>query len=100
MTKPLRRFLLNEQIAREARRIAHEHTEKCNNEKRLEALGVTDGTVPNLDDWHTPACNDLKRKIEILALQVKLSGIQPPIDRRDDLDVEPERAERRDGERG
>ena len=93
MTKPLRRFLLNEQIAREARRIAHAATEKCNNEKRLEALGVTDGKLPGTDEWHTPACNALQKQIEILALQVKLSGVQPPIDRRDDLtEAEPERA--------
>jgi len=98
MTKPLRRFLLNEQIAIEARRIAHEHTRRCNDSRRYDKL-VARGDlqagepVPNLDTWHTPSCTKLKLEIENLALQVKLAGIQPAIARREELvEAEPERA--------
>jgi len=89
MTKPLRQFLLNEQIAIEARRIAHEHTRRCNDCRRRDKL-VARGDlqagepVPNLETWHTPSCNKLKLEIENLCLQVKLAGLQPPVARRDD----------------
>ena len=82
MTAPLRRFLLNRQIAIEARRIAHQATRTCRNP-------YIDGT--DHDDEHTKNCNTLKRKVEELALQVKLAGLQRPDDTADD-EVEKEEA--------
>src|SRR5262245_17259930 len=76
--KPLRRFLLNEQIKLEARRIAHEHTRTCANKRK------DSGPLPNLDDYHTKNCNALTREITALCMQIKLAGTQPPIDRRED----------------
>jgi len=71
MTHKLRKFLLNEQIASEARRIAHAATQRCWG--RRDPPGSGEG-----DEWHTPACNKLKHDIEALALQVKLAASQRP----------------------
>jgi hypothetical protein len=67
MTTPLRRSLLNTEISFEARHIAHAATQTCRGEP-----------IPNSDDHHTPNCNELKRKIETLCLQVKCAALQPP----------------------
>jgi ribosomal protein L9 len=67
MTKPMRSFLLNRQIALEARRIAHAATKTCK---------LSDG---DREDEHTAKCNKLKREIETLALQIKLAGMQQPM---------------------
>ena len=69
MTAPLRRFLLNHEIAVEARRIAHAATKTCHYE-------FAEGTDNN--DEHTKNCNTLKHAIETLALQIKLASLQPP----------------------
>jgi hypothetical protein len=72
MTAPMRRYLLNKQIAIESRRIAHVATKTCK--------FAFDGT--DHDDEHTGNCNKLKRAIETLALQVKLAALQPvPVER-------------------
>ena len=71
MTAPMRRFLLNRQIALEARRIAHAATKTCRNDEYRP--GGSDH-----DDEHTPRCNTLKRAIETLALQIKLAAVQQP----------------------
>ena len=73
MTAPMRRFLLNRQIALEARRIAHAATNSCN--RHDERTGVPG----DVDDEHTGACNKLKRAIETLALNVKLAGLQSKV---------------------
>ena len=64
--KPLRPFLLNEQISLAARRIAHETILTCKGKM-----------LPNLDAHHTPKCNHLKREIEELVLGVKVASLQP-----------------------
>jgi hypothetical protein len=63
--KPLRPFLLNEQIAVQARKIAHGATPTCRGE-----------LTPNHNDHHTLKCNKLKGEIEELARQIKLAGLQ------------------------
>ena len=65
MTEPVRRYLLNRQIALEARRIAHAATKTCSFE---------DGG--DKDDEHTKNCNALKREIQSLVMQVKLAAQQ------------------------
>jgi len=70
MTPPLRRYLLNREIASEARRIAHAATKTCT---------LRYPTAPDFDDEHTKNCNCLKREIEALALNVKLAGLQSRI---------------------
>jgi len=67
MTAPLRPFLHNAQIVREARRIAHAATRRC-----AHARADSD------HDWHTPACNRLTAEIVTLAMQVKLAATQQP----------------------
>jgi hypothetical protein len=67
MTAPLRRFLLNHEIAVEARRIAHAATKTCHYE-------YAEGTDNN--DEHTKNCNTLKQAIELLAMQIKLASLQ------------------------
>jgi hypothetical protein len=80
MTAPKRQFLLNRQIAVEARRIAHKATKTCKI--------MFDRT--DHDDEHTKNCNALKREIEKLALQVKLASLQAPQrDERDDDEDDP-----------
>jgi hypothetical protein len=69
MTAPLRRHLLNHEIAIEARRIAHEGTFTCK--------GEFNGTDHN--DEHNRRCNALKREIENLAMAIKLAGLQRSI---------------------
>jgi hypothetical protein len=72
MAAPMRTFLLNRQIAIEARRIAHDHTATCKfTPKDSNLLG-------DFEDEHTKRCNALKREIEKLALQIKLAGLQAP----------------------
>ena len=70
MTEPMRRFLLNRQIALEARRIAHAATKTCRSPH------ISEGK--DYHDEHTRKCNALKAEIEALALNVKLAGLQPP----------------------
>jgi hypothetical protein len=72
MTHRLRPSLLNQQIAMEARRIAHAHTHTC-------TYQPDDLSVFSRDEYHTRKCNLLKKQIENLALHVKLAGMQPPI---------------------
>jgi len=67
MTAPLRPFLLNAQIAREARRIAHAATRRC-----VHARADSD------PDYHTPGCNRLTAEILALAMRVKLAAAQRP----------------------
>jgi hypothetical protein len=74
MTAPLRRFLLNQEIAVEARRIAHAATKTCHYE-------FAEGTDNN--DEHTKNCNQLKHDIEMLAKQIKLASLQQPEKRRE-----------------
>jgi len=69
MTAPLRRYLLNRQIASEARRIAHTATKTCK--------VAFDGS--DHDDEHTKNCNLLKREIEALVMHVKLAALQSPV---------------------
>jgi len=85
MTHKLRKFLLNEQISIEARRIAHAATATCR---------YGDGDIIEQDDdCHTCKCNALKKEIEALALQVKLAASQRPAPRPlPPLVAEPERA--------
>lgn len=66
MTTPLRPALLNWQISLKAREIAHIATDTCKGE-----------LMPNTDDNHTPSCNRLKKRIEDLALAVKMARLQP-----------------------
>jgi len=73
MTEPLRRFLLNREIAMEARRTAPSATKGSS--------GHVHGVPPDDDYEHTPKCNALKYKIEEFALQVKLAGLQRAIKR-------------------
>lgn len=91
MTYPQRRFLLNKQIAMEARRIAHAATKTCkfqprpkvpgdDEEEQQTLAGALDG-VTDADVEHTRTCNKLKREIELLALNVKLAATQPPLRR-------------------
>jgi hypothetical protein len=61
----LRRSLLNHEISLQARIIAHETTKSCHGEN-----------LPDHPDHHTPKCNKLKARIEDMALQVKLAGLQ------------------------
>jgi hypothetical protein len=68
MVAPLRKFMLNKQIALEARRIAHEATRTC----KLGSPGS------DFADEHTKTCNDLKHEIQELAMMVKLASMQPP----------------------
>jgi hypothetical protein len=63
MTSPLRRLLLNAEIAREARRIAHTWTPTCQGED-----------LPDGDEHHTSHCNLLKFEVELLARIVKRAG--------------------------
>jgi hypothetical protein len=70
MTQPLRKPLLNAQIALEARAIAHRFTRSC---LRFDVLRTTTSSD---DDDHTKACNDLKRQIQDLAMGVKLATLQ------------------------
>jgi hypothetical protein len=65
MTKPMRAFLLNEQISAEARKIAHKWIDTCRGED-----------LPNHSDHHTKSCNQLKAEIEQLCLQIKLAREQ------------------------
>jgi hypothetical protein len=76
MTAPLRRFLLNKEIAMEARRIAHGATKSC--------IYVDDEAYGDSDDEHTPNCNKLKHTIEALAMQVKLASVQRAQERKQD----------------
>jgi hypothetical protein len=69
MTAPMRRYLLNRQIAGEARRIAHAATKTCK--------VAFDGS--DHDDEHTKNCNGLKREIEAFAMNVKLAALQSPL---------------------
>lgn len=64
MTAPLRRYLLNRQIAIESRRIACAATKTCKG-----------GNNDDKDD-HTKNCNTLKLQIETLVLNVKLASMQ------------------------
>ena len=64
MTKPLRRSLLNEEIAVEARRIAHAYTHTCRGAE-----------LPGNCEYHT---NQLFQEIVELAIGVKLAREQPP----------------------
>ena len=75
MTAPMRRFLLNRQIALEARRIAHAAITSCN---RHDKDGDTE-PPDDVDDNHTPACNALKKQIVALAMNIKLAGLQPKV---------------------
>lgn len=67
MTKPLRKYLLNEQIAIEAREIACRFTRTC---------GRLDLVNSSADDEHTKTCNELMHAITMLAMQVKLAALQ------------------------
>lgn len=83
MTKPLRTFLLNEQISIEARKIAHEMASACpSRAAKMKAdssgFGVQIDNLPNKDEWHSPACNKLKAAIEALCLNIKLAATQRP----------------------
>jgi len=69
MTRPLRPYMLNKQIALEARKIAHAFTGTCR-------FASDDGT--DIDEEHTLKCNTLKHRIEELALNVKLAAVQRP----------------------
>jgi len=69
MTAPMRRYLLNREIAIESRRIAHRATKTC----RI----AYDGTDHN--DEHTKNCNTLKSEIEALVMSVKLAALQAPL---------------------
>ena len=71
MTAPLRPFLHNAQIAREARRIAHAATRRC-----------VYGRADSDPDYHTPGCNRLTAEILALAMRVKLAAAQRPGRRR------------------
>ena len=75
MTAPMRRFLLNRQIALEARRIAHAATTTCN---KHDKDGETE-PPDDIDDNHTPACNRLKKEILALAMNIKLASLQPRV---------------------
>jgi hypothetical protein len=72
MTAPLRRYLLNHEIAIEARRIAHFATKTC-------CRHDVSGLPPDNDDEHTKNCNELKRQIMALAMNIKLAALQAPV---------------------
>lgn len=75
MTLPMRRYLLNKQIALEARRSAHAATRTCAPRPTAEKPNVE---INDYADEHNAACNKLKREIEALALNVKMASLQPP----------------------
>jgi len=78
MTAPQRKPLLNSQISAEARRIAHEATKSCGCAKDGEGKRIRK-PLDMSNDWHSPACNKLKREIESLALSIKCAAAQPPL---------------------
>jgi hypothetical protein len=75
MVHPLRPFLLNRQIATEARRIAHAAIKTCRPRPTDE---VPEPALNSADNEHTKNCNALTHAITELALQVKVAGLQPP----------------------
>jgi len=88
MTKPLRTFLLNEQISIEARKIAHKACGTCPSRAAMiradaSGLGGKVDDLPNHDEWHSPTCNKLKSAIEALCLNIKLAASQRPDPRRE-----------------
>jgi hypothetical protein len=78
MVNPLRPFLLNRQIAMEARKIAHEAIKTC---KPRPSDEIPEPAITGDDDDHTKNCNALTRRITELALQVKLASMQPSMRR-------------------
>lgn len=72
MTAPLRRSLLNAEIAHQARRIAHRWTRTCRGEN-----------LPSDSAYHTTHCNALFEEIVELAVSVKLAGLQPTMSTRE-----------------
>jgi hypothetical protein len=91
MTAPMRRRLLNREIAIEARRIAHAATLTCCNRRNAEYSGS------DYDDEHTRRCNELKRQIETLAIEVKLASLQPPAKQQPGPPREDEQTDRHGG---